>query len=108
MGTASKFVSVFLRGGQLISSIIILGILGYFLSLVSDANIYADSRIVYTVVVASISAFLSLILLLPFTYSFLAFPVDFILAILWLVAFCLMEAVGAGVQSSELAEDRDA
>jgi hypothetical protein len=93
MGVASKVTCVILRLGELISSVIILGILGHFLWVVSDANVYSDARIVYTTVIASISTFLSVLLILPFTYSFLAFPVDFIVAILWLVAFCLLEAL---------------
>lgn len=93
MGSASKVVSVFLRLGELVCSVIVLGIVGYFLSATSDANIYSDSRLVYTTVVASLGTFFSLILLPPFTYSFLAFPIDFIMAILWFVSFCLLEAV---------------
>lgn len=93
MGVASKVVCVILRLGEMACSLIVLGIIGRFLAIVSDANIYSDSRLVYTTVVASISTFLSLALLLPFTYSFLAFPMDFVMAVLWLVAFCLLEAV---------------
>ncbi|KAH8788902.1 hypothetical protein F5883DRAFT_533501 [Diaporthe sp. PMI_573] len=93
MGSASKVVSVFLRLGELVCSVIVLGIVGYFLSATSDANIYSDSRLVYTTVVASLGTFFSLILLPPFTYSFLAFPIDFIMAILWFVSFCLLEAL---------------
>jgi len=93
MGAGSKVMCVILRIAEFISSVVILGILGHFLWIVSDANVYSDPRIVYTTVIASISTFLSVVLILPFTYTFLAFPVDFIMAILWLVAFCLMEAV---------------
>ena len=93
MGSASKVVSVFLRLGELVCSVIVLGIVGHFLSVISDANIFSDSRLVYATVVASLGTFFSVILLPPFTYSFLAFPIDFIMAILWLVSFCLLEAV---------------
>ncbi|KAH6645609.1 hypothetical protein BKA67DRAFT_651344 [Truncatella angustata] len=93
MGSASKVLSVLARISELVSSVIVLGLLGRFLYLLSEANVYADSRIIYTTVVASISAFVSIILFIPFTYSFLAFPLDFILFVLWLVAFCLLEAL---------------
>ncbi|KAH6645853.1 hypothetical protein BKA67DRAFT_639303 [Truncatella angustata] len=93
MGTTSKVIAVLCRIGELVSSVIVLGLLGRFLYIVGEANAYADSRIVYTTVVASISTFLSIILFLPFTYSFLAFPLDLILFVLWLVAFCLLEAL---------------
>lgn len=93
MGAASKVINVILRIGELASCAIVLGQLGHFLWILADANAPSDPHIVYTTVVASIGIFLSVVLVLPFTYSFLAFPVDFIMAILWLVAFCLLETV---------------
>jgi len=93
MGAISKTISVFARLGELASSVIVLGLLGRFLWVVSDANVYADPVIIFATVVAAISTFFSIILFPPFTYSFLAFPIDFILFVVWLVAFCLMEAV---------------
>jgi hypothetical protein len=93
MGTPSKVISVILRIGEFVSSIILVGLVSSFLYIVSDANVYADSRLIYTTVVASISAVFSLMFMLPFTWTFLAFPVDFVLFILSLVAFCLLEAV---------------
>ncbi len=93
MGAASKILSVCLRLGELACSIIVLGIVGHFLSRLSSASVYADNRLIYTIVVASISTFASLMFMVPFTCSFLAFPFDFILFVLWLVAFCLLEVV---------------
>jgi hypothetical protein len=93
MGSASKVVSVFLRCAELVSSVIVLGIVGHFLAVASDANIFSDSRLIYATVVSSLGTFFSIILLPPFTYSFLAFPIDFIMAILFLVSFCLCEAL---------------
>lgn len=93
MGVVSKGLSVCLRVGELASSVIVLGIVGRFLWLVSDANVYSDARLVYTIVVASISTVASLIFMIPFTFSFLAFPFDFALFVCWLVAFCLLEVV---------------
>jgi len=91
MGSASKVFSVILRLGELACAVIIVGLLGRFLAMVYDANAYTDSRIVYTMVIASIALALSIILMPPFTYSFMAFPIDFIFFILFLVAFCLLE-----------------
>lgn len=93
MGGASKALSVCLRIAELIGSVIVLGVVGNFLRIVGDAGASADSRLVYVVVVASLGTFFSIILLPPFTYSFLAFPIDLILSVLWLVAFCLLESV---------------
>ena len=66
MGSASKIVSVILRIGELVASVIVLGIVGYFLWIISDANIYSDSRLVYTTVIASLGTFFSIILLPQF------------------------------------------
>lgn len=93
MGTASRVVSVVLRLGELTCSVIVLGLLGRFLSIVSDANVYADSRIIYATVVASMGVLFSILFILPFTYSFMAFPLDFVMFVLALVAFCLLEVV---------------
>jgi len=81
-----------------LTSVILLGLLSSFLYIVGEANVYADSRLIYATVVASISAFFSIIFVLPFTYTFLAFPMDFILFIMALVAFCLLEVL-TGVQT---------
>lgn len=93
MGTASKVFNVIFRLGELCSSVIVLGIVGHFLYIVGDSGTYADSRLVYAVVVASISTALSLIALLPFTFSFLIFPIDLILFVNWLVVYCLLQTV---------------
>ncbi|KAH8906500.1 hypothetical protein BR93DRAFT_880370 [Coniochaeta sp. PMI_546] len=93
MGTASRVVSVVLRFGELTCSVIVLGLLGRFLSIVSDANVYADSRIIYATVVASMGVLFSILFILPFTYSFMAFPLDFVMFVLALVAFCLLEVL---------------
>jgi len=93
MGSVSKVLSVILRLGELVFGVIVLAVLGRFLYLVGEANAYADSRVIYTTVVSSIAIALSILLMPPFTYSFMAFPVDFILFALFLVAFCLLEAL---------------
>jgi hypothetical protein len=93
MGAASKGVSIFLRIAELIASVIPLGILGHFLSIVNGLNVGSDQRVVYGVAVASLGLFFSLVLLPPLRYSFWAFPIDIIMAIMWLVAFCLLETL---------------
>jgi len=102
MGSASKVISVFLRLGELASAVIVLGIVGWFLSAVNEANGYADPNLTYIIVIACISVFLSVVLILPFTYSFLAFPMDFVMFVLWLVAFCLEEAVRTPTTSHDI------
>ena len=93
MGSASKVLLVVLRVWQLICSVVVLGILAAFMNRVHDANGPKDGRIIYSIVTASISTAFSIIFIAPFFYSFLAFPFDFVLFVMWLVAFCLLETV---------------
>ncbi|KAK4154486.1 hypothetical protein C8A00DRAFT_32696 [Chaetomidium leptoderma] len=90
MGAASKVLLVVLRIWQLICSLIVLGILARFLHLLSDAGATRDGRIVYGIIAASISTVFAIVFIAPFMYSFLAFPADFALFIMWLVLFCLL------------------
>jgi hypothetical protein len=94
MGVASKAVSVTLRALQLISAAIVAGILGRFLHLVHSGHGHFNNRLVYAITLAGLSIFFSLCLILPLL-SFLAFPLDLIMFILWMVAFGLMEGVSA-------------
>lgn len=99
MGAGSKAALVILRIWELICSVIVLAILARFLYLVGDAGASRDGRIIYGVVVASISTFFSLFFILPFMYAFLAFPFDFALFVMWLVLFCLLMTV-SGMDNS--------
>jgi hypothetical protein len=94
MGVASKATSVTLRVLQLISASIVAGILGRLLHLVHVAHGHFDNRLVYAITLAGLSIFFALCLILPFLYSFFAFPLDIIMFILWMVAFGLLEGVG--------------
>jgi hypothetical protein len=93
MGVVSRGVQVALRIWQLICSLIVLGIIARFLDLVSDAGATRDGRIIYGIIVASISALFALVFVVPILYSFLAFPFDFALFVMWLVLFCLLMTV---------------
>ncbi len=90
MGSASKVTSVILRIGELICAAIVTGILGHYLSVLYDANVNKNSRIVYTISIGAISLFFSMIFMPPLKYSFWGFPIDFILFICWMVAFGLL------------------
>lgn len=92
-GKSHKVVSVFLRLGELCSAIIVLGILSRFTYLLSVAQVHADGRIVYAMVTAGIGILFSLLFCPPFDSLFMSFPFDFIMWIMWLVAFCLLETV---------------
>ncbi|KAI9147116.1 hypothetical protein HJFPF1_13148 [Paramyrothecium foliicola] len=90
-GIAHKIISVLLRLGELASGVIVMGILARFCYLISIPQAWADGRVVYAMVCAGITIVYSIFFSLPFKPMFLAFPVDFILFVMWLVAFCLLQ-----------------
>jgi len=90
-GTAHRIISVLLRLGQFACGIIVLGLLSRFCYLVGLADVSVDGRIIYAMVTAGIAVIFSLFLCAPFNILFLSFPFDFILFIMWLVVFCLLE-----------------
>lgn len=105
-GRSHKAVSVFLRLGELSSAVIVLGILSRFAYLLGVAQVHADSRIVYAMVTAGIGILFSLLFCPPFDSLFMVFPFDFILWIMWLVAFCLLETrTSSGVCSARWYND---
>jgi hypothetical protein len=89
MGTASKVVSVLFRIGELVSASIVLGILSYFIRAVHQGNGDVGGKLIYTEVWGGLSIAFSILLALPFMYSFYAFPLDLIMFIGWMVAFGL-------------------
>ncbi|KAH7007683.1 hypothetical protein EDB80DRAFT_764472 [Ilyonectria destructans] len=90
-GTAHKVASVFLRFLELSSAVIVLGILSRLAFNLSIAGVHMDGRLVYTMVVASIAIVYSIFLCPPFDTLFMSFPFDFLLFIMWLVAYCLLQ-----------------
>ncbi|KAL6399540.1 hypothetical protein AUP68_18088 [Ilyonectria robusta] len=92
-GTAHKVVSVILRIGELCCAVIVLGLLSRFCYLISIAQESADGRIVYAMVVGGIGIIYSFFFCPPFKSLFLSFPFDFVLFVMWLVAYCLLQTV---------------
>lgn len=89
-----KFASVILRILELACGAIVLGLLGRFCHLIDEAsNVSVDGRIIYTMVTAGITIVYSILLFVPIDILFMSFPLDFILFIMWLVAFCLLQTV---------------
>ena len=93
MGAASKALSVILRIWELCCAAIVCGIVGQYLHYLDRANVSANSRIIYTEVIAGISILLSLILMPPLKYSFYCFIIDAGVFICWMVAFGLLDGV---------------
>lgn len=92
-GVAHKVISALLRLGEFACAVIVMGILGRFTYFLSIPQAHADGRIVYAMVVAGIGIVYSFFFCIPFTSLFLGFPVDFILFVMWLVAYCLLQTV---------------
>ncbi|KAK4144586.1 uncharacterized protein C8A04DRAFT_11361 [Dichotomopilus funicola] len=86
MGAVTKVCSVLLRFGQLASSAIVLGLLSHFFHRARSAGApHPSGRLIYTAVIAALSILAALITILPFAFSFWAFPVDFVLSVAWLL-----------------------
>jgi hypothetical protein len=92
-GVAHKVVCVVLRLSELASAIIVLGILSRFCYLLGIAQADVDGRIIYTIVVASLGIMYSFIFCPPCRNMFLSFPFDFVMFLMWLVAYCLLQTV---------------
>ena len=101
-GHASRGLSVFLRLGELTCGAIVLGIVGRLLDLVDEGGSQPNARLIYAVVIASLTIIFSLFFILPMAYSFWSFPIDFFMFAAWLVVFALLETVSAAVMSSQL------
>ncbi|KAH6874011.1 hypothetical protein B0T10DRAFT_522081 [Thelonectria olida] len=90
-GTTHKVLSVILRFLEFCCAVIVLGILSRFCYLISIRQVDADGRIIYAMVVAGISMVYSFFFCLPVKFLFLGFPFDFVLFVMWLVAYCLLQ-----------------
>ncbi|KAK1572751.1 membrane-associating domain-containing protein [Colletotrichum navitas] len=91
-----RVVQFILRGAQLVFAAIVAGITGAYLH-ASHASDWDNGRFIYTIVVASLSLLFALIWLFPFSGSFIHWPTDIFLSILWFVAFgLLVNLIGDG------------
>ncbi|KAK2687229.1 hypothetical protein QWA68_014255 [Fusarium oxysporum] len=91
-GSGHKAASVILRFLELACGAIVLGLLGRFCYLINETSgVSVDGRIIYAMVVAGMTIVYSIVVFAPIDVLFMAFPFDFILFIMWLIAFCLLE-----------------
>lgn len=92
-GTGSRVAAVTFRVLELVFATIVVAILGRFLYFINQANADANSRLVYAEVLAALSMAFSIVLMPPFAYQFWAFPLDFAMFVMWIVAFGLLDNV---------------
>jgi hypothetical protein len=79
----SRLLGLIFRIGELISAVIVAGIIGHYLNVMDNAYVYPGSRFIYTQVVAGLTILLSIIFLIPFTWALTAFPADLLMFVLW-------------------------
>ncbi|KAI8173610.1 hypothetical protein KHU50_004611 [Colletotrichum sp. SAR 10_65] len=85
------------RAAELAFAAIVTGITGAYLHAHDNASSWDNGRFIYTIVVSSISMVLALVWLLPFSGSFVHWPMDVFISILWFVSFgLLVNLIGDG------------
>ncbi len=82
--------SILLRLAELAFAAIVAGLNGVYLHAVHNASSWQLGRFIYTEVVAGLSIFLAIIWLIPFSGSFIHWPVDFVISVAWFVSFGLL------------------
>jgi Membrane-associating domain len=65
----------------------VVGLVSHFLAQYDNVQVGPHGREIYTDCVAAISMVISLIWLLPFTWTFMHYPLDFLLSFAWFAAF---------------------
>ncbi|KAH6899933.1 integral membrane protein [Thelonectria olida] len=84
-----RIVSMGLRAAELVFAAIVAGVTGDYLHH-TNASSWNLGRFIYTEVVAGLSIFLALIWLIPFSSTFIHWPMDIFMSILWWVVFGLL------------------
>lgn len=85
-----RLASMVLRVAEIVFAAIVAGITGAYLHAVKNTDSWEQGRFIYTEVVAGLSILLALIWLFPFSSTFIHWPADFLMSVMWFVAFGLM------------------
>jgi len=83
----SRVLSFGVRGLEFLISVTLLGVVGHFLYRYDANGEGPHGRMIFAECVAAVSTFLSLIWLVPFTWTFMHYPLDFIMAFGWFATF---------------------
>ncbi|TRX92046.1 hypothetical protein FHL15_007143 [Xylaria flabelliformis] len=86
----ARVASIILRIAELAFATIVAGINGDYLHNVRNTSSWSQGRFIYTEVVAGIAIFFSLIWLIPFSGTFVHWPVDLVISVAWFAAFGLL------------------
>ena len=82
--------SMCLRIGELAFSTVVTGLTGSYLHSIRGESAWNKKRFIYTEIIAALGILVSLIFLFPLTWSFIHWPVDLLMFILFMVAFGLL------------------
>lgn len=93
MGTISRVLSTLARFLALASSVIVAGLLGRFVHHLRRFGYSGGSKVIYVLSLSGISIFFALLFLVPLKFQFWAFPFDFAMFVMWIVAFALLTNV---------------
>lgn len=91
MPALSRAIAIALRFAQFVSSTIVLGLTAYFLHKYDESHIGPFSRLVYVVVVAALSTWISLLWMVLPTATSVHFVSDLIFCASWFAAFGLLQ-----------------
>jgi hypothetical protein len=83
----SRFLSFLFRFAEFVCAAVVMGIDAHFLNVRRKTHVGPIGREIYTIVVSVLSVFLALIWLLPFTSTFMHYPMDFLLSAAWFGVF---------------------
>lgn len=86
----ASMVSMIFRLAEIAFAAIVAGLTGKYLHATEGTSSWEQGRFIYTEVVAGLSILLGLIWLFPFSSSFIHWPADFLMSVMWFVAFGLM------------------
>jgi hypothetical protein len=85
-----RVVSLILRAAELVFAAIVAGVNGEYLHNARGASSWQLGRFIYTEVVAALAMLFSLLLLIPFSSTFIHWPLDIFISINWWIAFGLL------------------
>lgn len=86
----ASMVSMIFRLAEIAFAAIVAGLTGKYLHATEGTSSWEQGRFIYTEVVAGLSILLALIWLFPFSSSFIHWPADFLMSVMWFVSFGLL------------------
>ena len=96
MTCMERLISFFLRSVEVTFAVIVAGVTGDYLHRSAGSSSWDLSRFIYTETLAGLSIFCALIWLLPFSSTFMHWPLDLVLGLGWWASFGLIVNVGEG------------